>query len=157
MGATVLPESIFSVDDDTNQPSLNKKNKTMTTTKGVGDDSGVYDYSSRIPMATLPKCLTRLPTTCTSPIIVHNDDEDEDKVRNNTVEGKQEEQEQQQEQSQSSGLSILREALTLSEKQGIDDDDDDDDDEALILSAIRLLNQQPGSSFEQQQNTTRMQ
>mmetsp|Transcript_29075 Transcript_29075/g.31250 ORF Transcript_29075/g.31250 Transcript_29075/m.31250 type:complete len:229 (-) Transcript_29075:204-890(-) len=151
---TALPEHIFSVEDDANDDSTNhpssNKNNTMTT-KRVGEDSGVYDSSSRIPMiaTTLPKCFTRLPTTCISPIGNNDDeeeDEDEKEVSNNdTLEGKQEQEQEQQQQepSQSSGLSILREALMLSDKQGIDEDDDedDDDDEALILSAIRLLNQ----------------
>jgi len=147
----ILPDCIFNDDeDDTNQPSSNTKNKTMTTTKGVDNEYGVYDSSSRIPMmaTTLPKCLTRLPTACCTSPLVHNDDEDkeEDKVSHDTMGGKPEEQDHQH--SLSSGLSILREALTLSDKQLIDDEDEDDDDDtdedddALIRSAIRLLNQQ---------------
>jgi len=147
MFATVLPDYITSIAaaaDYTNQlPSSNKKTNTMTMmTKGVvGADIGIYDSSSRMHMmaTTLPKHLTRLPTTM-SPI-GNNDDEDDNEVSINTMKGKQEEEQDQQ--SLSSGLSILREVLTLTEKQVIDDDDDEEDDDALILSAIRLLNQ-PG-------------
>ena len=157
----VLPEGIVN-DDDGNYtkqlPSSNKKNKTMTT-KEVDNDNGIYDSSSRIPLMarTLPKCLTRLPTTQTSPL-VHNDDEDEEEeVSNNTMDGKPEEQDHQH--SLSSGLSVLHEALTLSDKQGSDIEDEEEDDDALIRSVIRLLNQ-PGSLFkqqqQQQQGTTRM-
>jgi len=153
MFATVLPDYITSIAaaaaaaaDYTNQlPSSNKKTNTMTMmTKGVvGADIGIYDSSSRMHMmaTTLPKHLTRLPTTM-SPI-VNNDDEDDNEVSINTMKGKQEEEQEQDQQSLSSGLSILREVLTLTEKQVIDDDDDEEDDDALILSAIRLLNQ-PG-------------
>merc|ERR1712194_697630 len=124
---------------------------------GVDKDNGSYDSFSRIPMMAtiLPKCFTRLPTACTSTSpLVHNDDDEENEneeevSHDDTLKGKQDQQQQQQSHSSlSSGLSILREALTLSDQKLIEDDDDDDEDEdedededALIRSAIRLLNQ----------------
>ena len=67
---------------------------------------------------TLPKCVTRLPTTCCTSPLVHNDDEDEDEdedeeeeeeeeeeeVSNDTMDGKPEEQDHQH--IHSSGLII---------------------------------------------------